>query len=172
MSEPTQPTIEQLTAELEILRRTNAELIAKNTTRKAKIAELEAANADFQTKLTAASDTIHQVTIEGPLKQMAESISNCPDLWLEQFSKSYRVEMVGGKLSLLSASDGKPVQKDGKVIPFERQALAQHLTSGDGATAKAFKAITAVSRASGAQGTFRSPTSAPKASSFQFGLGK
>lgn len=151
-------TNEQLTAELETLRTTNAELVAKNATRKAKIAELEATNAK-------ANDTIRQVTIDGPLKQMAESISTCPELWLEQFSKSYRLEMVEGKLTVFSAVDSKPVQG----VPFERIALAKHLTTGDDATAKAFRAISIVSRASGGQAMHQSPQ-APSKPKMSFGL--
>jgi predicted RNase H-like nuclease (RuvC/YqgF family) len=170
MSELTQPVIEQpVTNELEVLRRTNGELVAKSATRKARVTELEATVTELQSKLAAASDTIRQVTVDGPVRTMAESMSQVPELFLEQFNKSYRVELLGGKLTLLSAIDRKPVEKDGKTVPFERQALAQHLTSGDGATAKVFRAITTVSRATGGRimPTTRTPPQSPK---INFGL--
>ena len=98
---------------------------------------------ELQSKLSEAGDTIHAVTIGTPLKAMAESMSTVPDLFLEQFSKHYKVEMVKGKLSLLSI-DGKPIE-----VPFERDALTKLLTTGDDARAKTFQAITITSRASG-----------------------
>ena len=156
--------------ELEVLRRTNSELVAKNTTRKAKIAELETSIAELQTKLTAATTSLRAVTIDGPLKQMGESISTAPELWIEQFSKSHRLEMVDGKLTLLS-SDGKPVLKDGKPVPFERQELIDLLTSGDDSQAKTFKAITIASRASGsAQAAQNTAPINQKKPAVQFGL--
>lgn len=157
--------------ELEVLRRTNSELIAKNTTRKAKIADLEASITELQSKLTEATTSLRAVTIDGPLKQMSESISTAPELWIEQFNKSHRLEMVDGKLTLLSG-DGKPVLKDGKQVPFERQALIDLLTAGDDSQAKAFRAITIGSRASGSAEAPRKNTAPVKQKkpAPQFGL--
>lgn len=135
--------------ELEVLRRTNGELVAKNTTRKQRIAKLEASNAELQLQLTAANGTIHEFTIGAPLKAMADRMSQVPELWLEQFAKHYKVEMIDGVLTLLSAADGTPIQKQGKPVPFETKALAELLTAGEDATAKAFRAITITSKASG-----------------------
>jgi hypothetical protein len=168
MSEQTQ----QQTAndELDVLRRTNSELVAKNTNRKQRISELEATVADLQGKLAERDTSLRAVTIDGPLKSMADSISNAPELWLEQFSKHYKVEMVNGELTLLSV-DGKPVQKDGKPVPFETRALTELLTTGHDAAAKAFRAITIVSRASGgASTTQRTAPTAPKPATVKFGL--
>ena len=150
--------------ELETLRRTNSELVAKNSTRKQRIGELESTVADLQKTLAARDAAIHGLTVGGPLKAMAERLSQVPELFLEQFAKHYKVEMVNGELTLLSI-DGKPVQKDGKPVPFETKALTDLLTVGDDATAKAFRAITIVSRASGgASGTGTTERSAPTAS--------
>jgi hypothetical protein len=167
---------DQTENELDTLRRVNSELVTKNTTRKQRIAELEAANAGLTATLAERDATIHGITVGGPLKAMAERISNVPELWLEQFAKHYKVEMVNGEVTLLSA-DGKPVQKDGKAIPFETKALTEHLTTGDDATAKAFRAITISSKASGGAAatgstttTQRSALAAPKAPATQFGL--
>lgn len=155
--------------ELETLRRTNSELVAKNSTRKAKIAELEASVADLQTKLSEREASIRTITIDGPLKTMAESISTAPDLWIEQLHKSHRVELVDGKLTLLS-TDGKPVLKDGKPVPFKREALIDLLTADDNPQAKAFKAITIASRASGAATPSREHVVTPSKPKIQFGL--
>ena len=144
---PIEPTVDP--AEVETLRRVNAELVAKHAKSKARIAELETGTVTLQSQLAEVSESLHQVTVGGPLQAMAESMSSVPDLFLEQFSKHFKVEMVKGTLTLLSA-DGKPVTgKDKKPIPFERQALTELLTTGDDARAKTFKAITIVSRASG-----------------------
>ena len=137
-------------AELETLKATHGEVLTKSQSRKSKIAELEAANADFQAKLTAANDTIRQVTIDGPVRQMCESISTAPELFQEQLSKYFKVELIDGKLTLLSVADSKPViDKAGKVVPFERDSLAKFLTDGDDARARAFRVLTITSRASG-----------------------
>jgi hypothetical protein len=157
---------------LDVLRRTNSELVAKNTNRKQRIAELEATVADLQGKVAERDTSLRAITIDGPLKSMAESLSNCPELWIEQFSKSYRLEMVKGELTLLSVADGKPVTKDGKPIPFERDALTRLLTGTDHPQAKIFNAITIASRASGGAetATRRKPTSAPSPSKMVLGL--
>lgn len=60
MSESTQLTHEQITAlqtENETLRKTNQELVAKHSKDKARIAELESATTDLQSKLTDAGKT-------------------------------------------------------------------------------------------------------------------
>ena len=125
MSEPigtTPATVDEAT-EISTLRRVNAELVAKHARDKAKIEALQGETAALQAKLTEAGNTIKDATVSVPLKAMANSISKCPELFLEQFNKGYKVEMLDGKLSLLSA-DGKPVtDKDGKTVPFEAKAL-------------------------------------------------
>lgn len=162
--------------EVETLRRTNSELVAKNTTRKSRIAELEAANAGLTSTLAERDATIHSITVGGPLKAMAERISQVPELWLEQFAKHYKLEMVNGELTLFSVADGKPVQHQGKPVPFETKALTELLTTGDDVTAKAFRAITIASKASGGSSTGgstatpKSTAATPKAPKPQFGL--
>jgi hypothetical protein len=135
--------------ELEILRRTNGELLTKSATRKTRITELEATVTTLQGQLSEAHDSLHEVTVGGPLKAMAESISIAPDLWLERFGKTYKVAIVSGQLTLQTI-DGKPVLNGDKSVPFERQAIIDLLTTGDGTEAKTFKAITIASRAGGA----------------------
>jgi hypothetical protein len=170
MSEDTnQPT--DLAVEVETLRRVNGELLTKSATRKGRVTELEATVAELQSKLTEANDSLHQVTVGGPLKAMAESISISPELFLEKFNQSYRVAMIGGQLTL-QTPDGKPVLKGDKAVPFEQKALIELLTSGDDPQAKIFKSITIASRASGASSASggnrpAKPMSEPKP---QFGL--
>lgn len=137
--------------ELATLRRVNAELVTKNSTRKAKVKELEASVMDLQGKLTIADTTIHELSINAPLKAMAESISIAPDAFIHEFSKSYRLDVVKGELTILTP-DGKPVLQGDKPIPFERDALKTLLTSADHPQAKVFNSILIVSRASGAGG--------------------
>jgi hypothetical protein len=145
-------TEEELTAlrsELETLRRTNAELLTKNSTRKQRVGELEATNADLQSKLTAANGRIQEMTIGAPLKSMAEDISTCPNDWIEAFGKHYRLELVNGELTMLTVADGKPVQHQGKAVPFEREALKRLLLDEKHPQSKLFNAIIIANRASG-----------------------
>ncbi|HMH12097.1 MAG TPA: hypothetical protein VK578_03225 [Edaphobacter sp.] len=170
MSEPTE-TID-LSAEVETLRRVNGELVTKSATRKARVTELEAVVTELQSKLSEAHDSLHQLTVMGPLNAIAKEISIAPELWLEKFSQSYRLEMVKGQLTLQTA-DGKPVLKGEKPVPFERQSLIDMLTSDAHPQCKAFKSITIASKASGANasGGHRSvQTSAEPKQLPQFGL--
>ncbi len=161
------------TAELTILKQAHREVLTKRQKDKARIAELESVVTGLQSKLSESAETIHQITIGVPLKTMAESMSTVPDLFLEQFSKHYKVEMVKGVLTLLT-TDGQPVTaKNGNAVPFERDALTEFLTSGDDTRAKTFQTIVIVSRASGAAGLSGKPgnaTAQPKADTIQFGL--
>jgi hypothetical protein len=141
--------------ELEILRRTNNELVQKNATRKARIAELEASVADITTKLTASNGALHQIRVEQPMQAMAESISVIPELFTREFAHHFKLEFADGKLSLLS-TDGKPlVDAKGKSVPFERLALMNFLTEGDEPRAKIFRSLVKASLASGAAGPFQ-----------------
>jgi len=159
--------------ELETLRRTNAELVTKNSSRKQRIGELEATVADLQSKLTTTSATIHEITVGAPLKSMAESISTVPEVWIEQFGKSYRLELANGELTVVSVADGKPIQKEGKAVPFEQEALKSLLLDETHPHSKLFNAITIASKASGASSAAsqqRPSAAAPKPSPRRFGL--
>jgi hypothetical protein len=167
---PDEPVVTVDPAELETLRRTNAELVAKHARDKARLEALESGTATLQAKLTETSQSLYQATVGVPLRAMAEEMSQLPDLFLEQFSKHFKVESVKGVLTL-QTPDGKPaVDNNGKAIPFEREALTKLLTDGDDARAKTFRAITVVSKASGAAHSSPSTrTTAPARP--QFGLG-
>lgn len=156
--------------ELETLRRTNSELVAKNSTRKAKIAEMEASIASLQATLAEREASIRAITIDGPVRQMCESISTAPELFQEQLSKHFKVELIDGKLTLLT-TDGKPAtDKSGHVVPFEREAMSKFLIEGDDARAKCFRAITTVNRASGGSGSYPSTPRQSQQPKNQFGL--
>ena len=166
--QPNEPTPNDA-AELETLRTTVSELKQKSATRKQLIAEREQTIAELQTKLTETNAALRQVTIDGPLKKMSENISNAPELWAEQFSKSYSLKLVNGELTLVDP-DGKPITKEGKAIPFERDALVALLTDEKHPHATTFRAITIVSRASGAAAPTRTVPAAAKQPTFHFGL--
>lgn len=171
MAEQTQQQQPDTTAELERLRTANSELVEKSTKRKARIAELEARVSELESANTTLSAGLRQATIETPLKHMSEQISTCPELWLEQFSKHYKLEMVDGELTLQSANGEPVMDKGGKAIQFEREALLKFLIEGDDARAKAFRAITIVSRASGsAVPVTRQEPVKPRQPGHQFGL--
>jgi hypothetical protein len=173
MTEPIVPVVPVDPTELATLRQVNSELVAKRARDKAKLLELEQGTATLQAKLTETSESLYQSTVGVPLKMMAESMSTIPDLFLEQFSKHFKVASVNNVLTL-QTPDGKPaLDKNGKAIPFERDVLTKLLTEGDDARAKTFRAITIASRASGAGGatTQRTTASAPaKISTFGLGM--
>jgi hypothetical protein len=152
MSEPN-----DLEAEVETLRRVNAELVTKVANRKTRLTELESTVTELQGKPSEAHDSLHEVTVGLPLRAMAESISFSPELWLEQFSKSHKLEMVKGQLTL-QTTDGKPVLKGERPVPFERSALIDLLTSDAHPQAKIFQSITIASRATGANGQAKNRT--------------
>ena len=157
VSTQTQKPVEPTQAEeLATLRRVNSDLLTKSATRKARVKELEATVSDLESKLTEAATSIHDLTVGGPLKAMAKSISTAPDAWLAYFAKCYKVESIKGELTLLTL-DGKPVLKAEKTVPFERDALTRLLTDNAHAHADVFKSITIASRASGAGGGFGAP---------------
>jgi len=148
MSETTQQQPTDITHELETLRRTNGELIAKNATRKAQIAKLEATITALQSKLTETDASLRKLTVEVPLRQVAEQSSTAPDLFIQELMKSYKVESVDGKLALQTL-EGKAVMVDGKPVPFEHQAMLQFLTDEANPQAQVFRVIMVGSRASG-----------------------
>jgi hypothetical protein len=156
--------IEDAATQLAKLRPIHEEVLAKASARKVKIVEHESTIAALQGQLSTANETIKEVTIGGPLKAMAASISISPELWLEQFAKSHRLEIVKGQLTVLTA--------DGKQVPFEREALIAHLNADAHPQSKVFKSITIVNRASGAAGVTGFPggkiTTTP--AKFHFGL--
>ena len=168
MSEPIeQPIVEPIedaATQLAKLRPIHEEVLAKASARKVKIVEHESTIAALQGQLTTANDTIREVTINGPLKAMAALISISPELWLEQFAKSHKLELVKGQLTVIAA--------DGKQVPFDRDSLIAHFNADANPQSKVFKSITIVNRASGAAGVtgFQGGKSTTTPAKFHFGL--
>jgi uncharacterized protein (UPF0335 family) len=165
--------VEQSPEALEVatLRKTNAELTQKSATRKARIQELETSTVALTARATEAETRIRQLTIDGPVNDLCESISVAPEALRTALESDYRVELKDGVLTLLNASDGKQVMQDGKPVPFQAEAVKNLLLgSKDEAKRKLYNAIMVVSRASGAAGERVQRTNAPAVQRYQFGL--
>jgi hypothetical protein len=158
--------------ELSTLRKTNADLLQKSATRKARIVELEASAATLTAKATEAETRIRQLTIDGPVNDLCESISVAPQALRSAIESDYRIEMLDGVLTLLNRSDSKPVTHDGKPVPFKADAIKSLLlASKDEEKLKLYNAILVASKASGAATSSSKAPIAP-AQIQQFGLGK
>ncbi len=166
---PTEQSPEGL--ELATLRKANAELTQKSATRKARIAELEASASTLQAKASEAETRIRQLTIDGPVNDLCESISVAPQALRSALEADYKIEMRDGVLTLLNPADGKPVTHEGKPVPFSADAIKGLLLgSKDESKLKLYRAIVVASKASGAAGS-PSQRTAATASRPQFGLG-
>ena len=173
MPEPTQQTADAISAELETLRKTNADLVAKHAKDKATIQELQNSVTTLQTKATEAETRIKQLTIDGPVNALCESISVAPQALRNALETDYRFELRDGALTILSASDGEPVTVNGKPLPVQAETIKSFLLeSKDEAKLKLYRAILVANRASGAA----SPNPIPRKAStqtkqgMQFGL--
>ncbi len=159
-------------AEVATLRKANAELTQKASTRKIRIKELESNTAALIAKATEAEARIRQLTIDGPVNDLCESISVAPQALRSALESQYKIEMQNGVLTLLNPSDGKPVLQDGKPVPFTTEAIKSLLlASKDAEKQKLFRAIIVVNKASGSGGTVSKPATAPAPQpSIRFGL--
>lgn len=157
MQEPTQQANEPFEAsEVETLRKTNAELVQKNATRKSKIAELEEAVSQLQAKLSDATATIKRISVEVPLRQIAEKVSDVPDFWLKTFGEAFKVEAdEGGKLAVFTANGEPAKNSKGEPVNFDFLSLSRFVTEyePDSERTKLFRRITATTFASGAMST-------------------
>ena len=148
--------------ELETLRRTNAELVIKSHTRKARIAELEAS-------LTTAQQQVNELLLNRPIKQLAAAISTSPETLIPSLLSDYKVELQGEEL-VLQTQDGKPVMHEGKAVPFEADAVRKLLlATKDEAKLRLYNSIIIVSRASGG-GILQTGTRPEPKAPIQFGL--
>ncbi|HEX4029241.1 MAG TPA: hypothetical protein VHX20_02710 [Terracidiphilus sp.] len=136
--------------ELDGLKRAVTDLLAKKATHKQRIADLEKANAELQTKFGEATASLRHLTVDAPLQELAKRMSTAPELFSEQLSKHFNIDLVEGKLTILTKDDKPVTNKDGKPVSlFDENGLTAFLTDGDDARAKTFRAITIASRASG-----------------------
>jgi hypothetical protein len=136
--------------EIAVLRSTNGELLAKLKDRKTKLAEAEASVADLTTRVSTAEAALRTATIDRPLRAMAETISPTPSIWMQEFSKHFKVELRGDKLQVLDL-EGNPVKDGDAEIEFTAPALIKLLTGDIGNEAlSSFAYITRGSLAAGA----------------------
>lgn len=183
MSEATQQPIEP-TDELATLRLVNSELLAKSATRKAKIAELEVAAIALQENITNADAALHDALIGIPLRQLAATVSDAPELFLSEFGKHYTIQAdkKDGKITILTL-DGKPaLDKADKPVEFTPHALYKLLASEavvaggkNDPRSKTFAVLMRYFGASGAGGGFgvrtaRTPATTTPPKRPQFGL--
>jgi uncharacterized protein YhaN len=176
VTEPTQqpvPTPDP-TAELETLRRVNAELLQKNSARKAKQSELEQQVAELSAKLTASQSAVDDAVIGAPSRQLASEISNIPTLWLSTFQAHFKVESKDGVLTVLTKEGQLLKDADGQSVKLDRAELAKYLTESEPESerTKLFRIITNTSKASGAASGNNQPSkpASSESKSSQFGL--
>jgi hypothetical protein len=115
--------------EVQRLRKSQRSILAKSHERKARIEELEAGNTALTSKLAAAEAKVQDALVGVPLRAFAESISDVPKLWLSEFQKSYKVESIDGKLSVLNL-DGTPVFAGTEPVPFTPNGIWTLVTGG------------------------------------------
>ena len=121
---------DDVAAELERLRKANAELSTKARERKARIEELETLNATLQTKTAEAEAARHDALVGVPLRKIAATVSPVPQLWLAEFAKHYKIEAdTDGNLSVQTL-DGKPARdRNEKIVEFTPHGLWNLLAS-------------------------------------------
>jgi len=161
-------------AELETLRRVNADLLQKSATRKGRIVELEASVVTLTAKTTEADARIRQLTIDGPVNDLCESISVAPQALRSALEAEYKIEMCEGVLTLVNPTDCKPIMgKDGKPVPFQAESIKNLLLeSKDAEKAKLYSAILIASKASGGAAGSSSKRAVAAVSKHRFGLGQ
>lgn len=151
------PTIEELTTEVETLRRVNADLLSKKARSKDKIASLEADKIALQSQVTASEERIKTVALERPVARLMKEISHVPEVLADHLAKSYRFESDDQGELLLMNVDGTPAIKDadGKPLPIDGDTLAEFLAPKDSedASAKVYRHLLTGSKANGGGAT-------------------
>ena len=129
-----EPTIEELTAEITTLRSVKDELLAKTHAQKATIATLEVERNTASEAADRAKETMRAVVIDKPVRAMvAKLCSAAPDLLLRELQTDFSFTADdSGNVIISTKGDGKPVvAKDGKPVPFESHAFHKFII-GDG----------------------------------------
>jgi hypothetical protein len=131
MSEPTeiQPPVDSV--EIETLRAAHQDLLVKRQKDKARIAELEVAAIALQDAAKVANAATHEALIGVPLRKMAATVSDVPELWLAEFAKYYTIDAdkSDGKI-IVTTLDGKPaLDVHGKPVEFTPHGLYNLLAS-------------------------------------------
>ena len=144
---------EKTEAELLTLRKLRDELLTTKATQREKIKQLESELLQANERANTAESHVSELTVQRPLKAMAESLSKAPQSFIEMFTRDFRVEMQNGELQLLHAKDGKPVMDGDKPVPFEREPLLRLLqTTSTGAAKELWTHTLIVGKASGGVG--------------------
>jgi len=174
MPEPVQPIEPKDEAsELETLRRVNAELLLRHAKDKSKISELEAGTSTLQTQLTEAGNAIKEITVNVPLRQIAERVSELPDTWMKLFGEGFKVEAgKDGKLSVMTG-DGMPAKNSkGEPVAFDFVSIAHLVTEHEPESerTKLMKRLTRTNFASGAGSSSAPQVKQPPKQAIQFGL--
>jgi hypothetical protein len=165
-------------AELSTLRQAHQEILAKRKKDKARIAELELAAIDLQEKATKAEAAAHDALIGVPLRRMAATVSDVPELFLSEFAKYYSITPdKDGNISITTL-DGKPaIDRNGKPVEFTPHSLysllaSQAVVAGGtkDARSKTFAVLMRYFGASGAAKTSQRTSQAKKVPPFYYGF--
>ncbi|MEI9979376.1 MAG: hypothetical protein WDN23_10315 [Edaphobacter sp.] len=130
MPDPNDQPNNDNTAELETLRRVNAELLQTKHTLKARIEHLEGNAATLESRAEKAEATMRAAVIDVPMRRLSEGIAHVPSLFIAELEKDYRVDVDAdtGELRLLTKEDGKVViNGKGEPVAMTHNALYQLL---------------------------------------------
>ena len=123
--QPEQPEVKNPAAVLA----KNKELLTKNAELAARIAELEGQLTEAATNHEKLSNDFADFHIKRPLARLAEEISELPDVWMTEFSKSYDVKPVENDDLGIFTKDGKRCTipegrtNGGEPVKFTAQAV-------------------------------------------------
>jgi hypothetical protein len=130
MPEPIEQTPEEVRQELATLRQTVSEITAKQHKSKTRIGELEIQAVALQDKATKAEAAIHDALVGAPLRRMASTVSEVPELFLNEFAKHYSIASDQDGNITVNTLDGKPAHdRNGKPVEFTPQSLYSLLAS-------------------------------------------
>jgi len=151
-------------AELAILKQAHQELLIKRQKDKSRIAELELSAVALQEKVSNAETAAHDALIGVPLRRMASTVSDVPELFLSEFAKHYTIKTDNDGSISVTTLDGKTaLDRSGKPVEFTPHSLYSLLASqavvaggtGD-ARSKTFAVLMRYFGASGAAGSRQS----------------
>jgi hypothetical protein len=177
----TEPTIEELTAEVTTLRSVKDELLAKTHAQKATIATLEAERNAASEATDKATAALRAVVIDRPLNALASELCKAaPELLKQELLKDYEFSADdAGNIIVTDKATGKPIAAhSGKPVAWDKASFAEFLT-GKGYAEKSerqriYAALVPVSFASGGagRGSHQLPIAQPAAESkkIDFGL--
>jgi hypothetical protein len=125
-----EPTIEELTAEVTTLRSVKDELLAKTHAQKATIATLEAERNAASEAADKATAAMRAVIIDKPVNTMANELcKGAPELLKRELLADFIFDAdENGDIVVKTKADGKAiVAKDGKPVAFDKLAMHRFL---------------------------------------------